>query len=294
MGGNLLANLAQDMQGRKAARAAEYLRELGVKDPAGFAKWLRDGGTPGIEQLTGASAGTFERQYRSALVRFVNQTIMKPTRAQKPKWASHPIGSLFFALMSFSYGFKKNVLDRTGRMGMRAFKEKDPTLLYPAFGLAGLFAVHTVIQQAREALLGGGREDDEEGLEFADLLEAMDRAGLFGAASPLLNAVFGLKYRRGVAESLMGPTVGRPADLITKVATLGTDGNSENTNTAERQAAGAIFDVVLEPALEAYGVTRFKGPIAAAIVWGSGNREGGALPPDRDIFIDAVAGAKEE
>lgn len=299
MGQHFISDLAREAQGRgrKAERAAEYLRELGVKDPAAFAKWLGNGGTPGIDQITGADASAEAQAYRTALVRFVNQTIMKPTRAQKPRWASHPVGSLFFALMSFSYGFKKNVLDRTGRMGVRAIKDKDPTLLYPAFGLAGLFAAHTVIQTAREAILGGGREDDEEGFQILDLVEAMDRAGLFGAASPLLNAVFGLKYRRGIAESLMGPTVGRPADLITKtIAATGGEalGNSPNTNSAERAAAAAIFDVVLEPALEAYGVTRLKGPLAAAVVWGTGNREGGVMPADRDIFIDAVAGPKPE
>ena len=62
----------------------------------------------------------------------------------------------------------------------------------------------------------------------------------------------------------------------------------------ERAAAGALYDVVLEPALEAYGVTRFKGPVAAASVWGSGNREGGVAPPDRDWFIEAAAGPKAE
>jgi proteasome lid subunit RPN8/RPN11 len=297
MGGHFLRDLAKDMQGRGAKRAAEYLTELGVKDPKAFADWLNATGSPTVESVTSAKAGAMEQQYRTALVRFANQTIMKPTRAEKPRWASHPVGSLFFALMSFSYGFKKNVLDRTGRMGVRAAKEGDPTLLYPAFGLAGLFAVHTTVQMAREALLGGGRENDEEGLEFADVLEALDRAGLFGAASPLLNAVFGLKYRRGLTESLVGPVVGRPLDAAGKVviATGGESlGNSPNTNSAERAAAGAIFDVVMEPALEAYGVTRLKGPLAAGSVWGTGNREGGVLPPDRDIFIEAVAGPKEE
>lgn len=295
MGGKFLRDLAFDMEGRNPARAAEYLRELGVKDPKAFSAWLRKGGAPSPESLLGQHASPMEQQYRGALLRFVNQTIMKPSRAEKPRWASSPTGALFFSLLSFSYGFKKNVLDRTGLMAMRAAKEGDPTLLYPAFGLAGLFAAHTVINNVlRQAIFGGGREDDEEGVSLIDWMEALDRAGLFGAASPLLNAIWGLKYRRGTMESMVGPVAGRPFDLLDKTVALATSGNSPNTNSAERAAAGALYDIVLEPALEAYGVTRLKGPLAAGVVWGSGNREGGIVPPDRDMFVDAVAGPKAD
>jgi hypothetical protein len=247
------------------------------------------------------------KEYRAALMRFVNQTIMKPSRAEKPGWASTPTGAMFFSLMSFSYGFKKNVLDRFGRMAVAQRNDRgqwrapewirngDPTLLYPAFGLAGLFTVHTLLQNVlRQAIFGGGREEDEEGVSAIDVMEAIDRAGLTGAASRPLNALWGLKYRTGILEAMMGPVVGRPAELIEKTFSLGTDANSPNTNTAERAAAGALYDVLLEPAAEAYGVVRLGRKPAAAVVWGSGNREGGALPSDRDWFIEAVAGPEED
>jgi len=294
MGQEFLYQLAADMASGKGKAATKYLNELGITDPKGFSRWLLDGGNPTPEELISNEASPMARQYRSAMLRFVNQTIMKPSRAEKPRWASHPVGGLFFALMSYSYGFKKNVLDRVGRMGVRAAKEGDPSLLYPAFGMAALFAMHTLINQPlRQALFGGGREEDEEGIQWLDVMEALDRAGFFGAASPLLNAVWGLKYRRGTMESLVGPTVGRPFELVDK--TLGVVGgnNSPNTNTAERAAAAAVYDMVIEPALEAYAVTRLRG-VSAPIVWGTGNREGGLVPPDRDIFIEAVAGPKEE
>lgn len=294
MGQEFIYQMARDVVAGKP-KSAKYLNELGVTDVRGFSRWLMDGGNPSPEELVTNEASANARAYRGALLRFVNQTIMKPTRAEKPKWASSPYGSLAFALMSYSYGFKKNVLDRVGRMGMRAIREGDPTLLYPAFGMAGLLAMHTVINQPiREALLGGGREEDEEGIQFLDMVEALDKAGLFGAASPLLNAMFGLKYRRGTMESLVGPTIGRPFELIDKTAGVAMSTNSEKTNNAERAAAAAIYDVVLEPAAEAYGVTRFKGYAAAGVVWGSGNREGGVLPSDREAFISALAGPKEE
>lgn len=293
MGQAFIRNNAEDVMGRNPKRAEEALRELGISDPKAFAEWLAQGGNPSVESLTAADASKMHREYRTALMRFVNQTIMKPTRAQKPRWASTPYGALVFSLMSFSYGFKKNVLDRTGRMTQKAWAEKDPSLLYPALGLAGLLAAHTVINNVlRQAIFGGGREDDEEGIDWVDVLEAVDRAGLTAAASRPLNAAFSLRYRQGIIESMMGPVIGRPADLLEKAWTLAFN-NSENTNTAERAAAGAIYDVVLEPALEAYGVSRLRGGAAAGTVWLTGNREGGALPPDRDFFVDAIAGPKE-
>lgn len=294
MGQAFIRNNAEDALLGKG-RADENLRELGIKNPKAFAQWLSNGGDISVDGLTSSKASPEQEQYRSALMRFVNQTIMKPTKAQKPRWASTPYGALIFSLMSFSYGFKKNVLDRTGRVVMKGIKEKDPTLLYPAFGLAGLLAAHTVINNVlRQAVFGGGREDDEEGIGMLDVAEAIDRAGLTGAASRPLNALWSLRYRQGIIEAMMGPVIGRPADLLEKTFSLATDANSDNTNTAERAAAGAVYDVVLEPALEAYGVTRFKKPLAAAVVWSSGNREGGALPADRDYFVDALAGEKPD
>lgn len=295
MGQEFMRQLALDMKTGKAASAKQYLNELGITDPAAFAKWLNAGGNPSVEQLLGQEADPMAQQYRAGLVRFVNQTIMKPSRAEKPRWSSHPVGGMFFALMSYSYGFKKNVLDRTGRMIVRSAKEGNPALLYPAFGMAGLFAAHTVINNVlRQAIFGGGREDDEEEITFVDWIEALDRAGMFGPASPLLNAIWGLKYRRGTMESLAGPVIGRPLDLVDKTVGLATDANSKNTNTAERAAAGALYDIILEPAVEAYGISRFGAPIAGGIVWGTGNREGGMFPADRDAFVEAVAGPKAE
>jgi hypothetical protein len=293
-----LRQMALDMDGGnpgKKQRAEGYLRELGVKDTSGFASELLNGGKPALDEITRHDAGGFAQAYRTAMLRFVNQTIMRPTRAQKPRWASHPLGGLFFSLMSYSYGFKKNVLDRAGRMTVKGVKEGDPSLLYPAFGLAALFAVHTAINSVlRPLAFGGGREDDEEGWDYQDTIQAVDRAGITGAASPLVNAVWGVKYKRGLAESFAGVPVGRPLDVATKMVELSHDTNSPNTNSAERKAAEAIYDVAVEPTLEAYGLSRLKGAGRAAAVWGTGNRDGGVFPSDREWFVSAVAGPKEE
>ena len=76
MGQAFIQNNAADMGGKKAKRAKraeEALRELGIKDPAKFAKWLSEGGDVSVDGLTSSDADTMQRQYRTALMRFVNQ-----------------------------------------------------------------------------------------------------------------------------------------------------------------------------------------------------------------------------
>jgi murein DD-endopeptidase MepM/ murein hydrolase activator NlpD len=292
MGQELLRQLSHDMTSkspRVARRAKRYLGELGIADPDAMAAKIREGGFD-VADVTRES-DKLAADYGTAVLRFVNQTIMRPTRAEKPTWANHPAGSLFFSLMSYSYGFKKNVLDRTGRLAVEAFKDKDPTLLMPAAGLGIMMAWQgTMDTVVRPAIFGGGPPDDETTPQAA--LRIVDRSGLTGPLSPLINAFTGARYRRGFLESLAGPVVGRPGDMITKVGELALN-NSPNTNSAERAMAGAVYDNMLEPAIDGLAAARLLGKTRTAVVMGTGNREGGALPGDRDLFMDAVAGEKE-
>jgi hypothetical protein len=83
--------------------------------------------------------------------------------------------------------------------------------------------------------------------------------------------------------------VGQAADAAGGLAI----GNSKNTNTAERKAAGLLYDLAIDPAANAFGAKYVKGAAGTAIILGTGNKAGGALPGDRDAFIDAVAGEKK-
>jgi hypothetical protein len=67
-------------------------------------------------------------------------------------------------------------------------------------------------------------------------------------------------------------------------------GNSDNTNTAERKAAGLLYDLAIDPALNVFGAKYLRGAAGTATIMGTGNKEGGVLPGDRDAFVDAVAG----
>jgi hypothetical protein len=294
MGRNLLDTWAADLESPNARvrkRAEQYLRELGVSDVAAFGKAVRDGGfTPEQVLADKGLAG----EYGTALLRLTNQTIMMPSRAEKPTWAAHPVGSLVFSLMSYSYGFKKNVLDRSARMGKQAVAEGDPTLLLPAMGLLILIAFQGLNDTFLRPFLFGSSYDFDSETPTEAAMRIIDRSGVTGGFSPILNAIKGVRYDRSLAESLSGPVVGTMAQAGNRLIEPFTNRNSRNTNTAERNAAAAIYDAVLDPVIDGIAAARLRGAARTAAILGTGNREGGVAPSDRAAFVDAFGGEEEE
>ena len=294
MGRKLITDLCYDMvspRPRTRVRAKQYLKELGISDPKAFGEQFRKQ-EPLREDVLGDKPG-MAADYRTALYRFVQQTMMQPSRAEKPTWAQHPVGSLFFSLSGYSYAFKKNVLDRAARMTVQAVKEGDPHLLGPAFGLSvlvGLQALNT--RYLIPNVFGSGYDFDSETTPQM-MLRVADRSGMTGAASPLVNAVQGVKYRRSLMESLSGPIFGSLFNAGQKGVELGW-ANSPETNTAERNAAGALFDTVVAPAIAVTAATRAVGVAGTAAIYGSSGKPGGVLPSAREKFIETVAGKKEQ
>jgi two-component sensor histidine kinase len=295
MGRKFVSDLAHDLKSPKArtrSRASFYLKELGIKDPEAFGSQLR-ASEPKMQDVLEDRDG-IASEYGTALNRFVNQTIMVPSRAEKPTWAGHPVGSLFFSLMSYSYGFKKNVLDRGGRLGIEAFKQKDPALLLPALGLSVMAAFQGLNDTYLRPAIFGSNYDFSKETPTEMMLRVSDRAGLTGALSPFVNAIKAVKYDRSVLESMSGPVVGSLGSAVQKVAIEPfTDRNSPNTNTAERNAAIAFYDAVIDPMTDAFAASRLKGAVRSGVILGTGDKKGGLLFADKDMAIDAMAGEKE-
>lgn len=295
MGRKFLDTLAGDLSSKDARtrnRAGRYLAELGIADGKTFADWMAKGGAT-IDAVR-ADKDPMAQAYGTALMRFVNQTIMSPDRSVKPAYANHPVGSLFYSLMSFSFGFKKNVLDRALRTGRAAVKERDPMLLAPAAGLAILALWTDIVDKQVRGRVRGNMEryEKEDGIDTT--LRVLDRSGMTGVLSPLVNAVQGVRYNRDLPTSLAGPIIGDIADKTQKIAIDPIVKNSANTNTTERAQALAVYDALIEPALDATGARYLRGAAATAGILATGNREGGVLPGDRDAFVDAVAGEKKK
>jgi murein DD-endopeptidase MepM/ murein hydrolase activator NlpD len=293
MGRQYLDTLAGDLRSESARvrqRAAFYLRELGVKDADAFGTAVRGGNLKPGDLHTGKGAAG---EYGTALVRFVNQTVMMPSRAEKPTWAGHPVGSLAFSLLSYSYGFKKNVLDRTARLAVKGAKEKDATMLAPAFGLTVLAGFAALNDTYLRPALFGSNYDFENETPTDMALRVADRAGILGGASPIVNAFRGLKYDRSLAEAASGAAIGRAFQATERVGNAAFGRNSGNTATAERNAAAAVYDTVIEPGLDAIAAGRLKGAVRSAAIFGTGNNGKGLLPGDKEAFVSTVGGEPE-
>jgi hypothetical protein len=66
--------------------------------------------------------------------------------------------------------------------------------------------------------------------------------------------------------------------------------NGTEGNGAERGAAGALYDLFIEPAVDAAAVATVGGKVATGVVYASGSRPGSIFPQDREAFIDGMAG----
>jgi hypothetical protein len=296
-GARFIRELVDDLNesGTTAKRAARYLRELGVSDVDAFAKWVRSqdiGSKAPPKAHDPFRMAKEEEEFVKAVFRFANDVALAPSRVQRPVYASHPVGSLFYGLMSFLYAFKSRILNRWGRLAKGAMQERDPMMLAPvAVGLPALLMASKVVLESRMALFGTNRDEEEDPL--TEMVRLLDYSGLLAAASPLVNAIFSVRYQRSVLESLSGSVVGSLSEGARKAAGLFVN-NSPDTNTAERAAAGALYDLIVEPAMDALAVSYLRAPVAAPIVVASGTKKGGNLPSDREAFIEALAGPEKK
>ena len=268
--------------------AARYLREIGVSDAnmKGFTEWVgkTNDGMPSVGDFQGAHGTT----YRTALHRFVEQSIMVPTKGTKPGWMNSPQGAVIGQLNSFNYAFYENVVKRNMKLAKGAWTEKDMTkverirMAYPLLSMPALVAVAYAIGEMRDEVLGDpDRRKTETGGE--KILKAASRGAPIAPLDPFLNFYTAAKYQRSAAQSFAGPGLGSMLSGMDAARNL-TANNKDTTNTAERQAARAFWGTLIEPSLQ-LGLSAFPVAPAYAImtqVVGSGGAQ--------SAFVDAVAG----
>jgi hypothetical protein len=293
---NVLAGDLSSSDARTARRAERALAELGITDHAAFANFIAArAGKVRFAEIDGDNG--MAATWTTAVNRMTNQTVMNPTRAVKPLWANHPLGSLLYGLMSYTFAFKKNVLDRAGAMAGRAVTERDPVLLAPLLIGLPILAAFTYINDTyvRPTLFGSTYDYANETTPVA-MLRTADRASLLGALSPVSNVIFGTKYNRSLTEAFTGSFVGSGLQGVEKIAIKPAQAAMKGTETngAARGSAGALYDLVVEPLMDGAMVGTVGGKLATGVVYASGSRPGSIFPSDREAFVEAMAGPEEK
>lgn len=251
--------------------AARWLSELGIpeKDVPALSTWLSsdDGRLPFSELLSSKKEAV---QYRTALQRFVDESIQNPTAADRPQWANHPYGKLAYGITSFMFSFTRNVLIRTGRetgeglLGKGYSMQDRARLLAPALGLGVLTAAQSQVSEFREMLLNPGASDEKS--KTQKVIQNLSRAGAFGNLDPLINVAMSARYNRDLTSTLTGPYLTAYLDSVAKM-TVGLipkewgGPNTPNTNNAEWQAAKAAYEMIAAPSIAAAASYLPGGPI---------------------------------
>jgi hypothetical protein len=248
------------VRGEQDALAARALAEVGMDaDTAKTVRaWLnKHDGRPPIAEMVGDTPAA--NAYRTAVNRFVNESVINPMAIDRPTGAGerHPMAQLAYGIMSFQYAFTRNVLFRTFKQGGAAVAgsgmslQERATLLIPTAGLMMLAAAQFGQSKVRDAIFN--RQAKQERPPFVDTVLALDRAGLFGNLSPLVNLVTSARYERDASGAMVGPYVGnmlrQAGDIALGPIPQGIGGpNSPNTNNAEWAAVRAGWSLIVAPA----------------------------------------------
>ena len=100
---------AKTGSGLSKARSIRYLKELNNISPDVALKWEKNGFS--FDSLSAQES----REMRLALARFVDESIVRPSAAERPVWASDPRYALIWQLKSFFYAYGKNILGGVAR-----------------------------------------------------------------------------------------------------------------------------------------------------------------------------------
>lgn len=278
-----------------------FLGELGIPADrrAAFSQWVlsHKDGLPTAADLREAPKDLRE-MYGTAVNRFVDQSIMRPSNATKPRWATgNELGKMAFQLMSYTWAFQKNVINRPFRL----MTDKELSIMEKARVTAPvlalmplLYGMQALLDYPREAIVGMSEDRKKPerpvvvgGVEIPQsILKALSRSGLTGKLDPLLNMLTGAKYGRDIATSALGPVMGSMVGSAVDVGVNAIVRNSDKTNTTERKVADTIYNTAIEPMVNL--ALTYVQPHAFWAV--AGARQFFGAPRVRQEFTDAVAG----
>lgn len=247
--------LALDVaSGERAALSTKLLTELGVKDHAEFSQWaLRqsEGRPTAADTRDGGAHG---QTYRTAVMRFVNQTIMRPSPQTQTRFSQHPVGALVQQLQSFNYSFTNNVLGRLKNLAVESIRPGSGlngmerlSAWAPAAGMLPLMAISAAVSEGRDEVYRDPKAKPMK--DWEKQLRVVSRSGLTGALDPYINLMTSARYRTEAASIMGGPVAGKIMhDGVDAIREYASPNNSDKTNAAERKLAQSFYDLVVAPA----------------------------------------------
>ena len=172
-------------------------------------------------------------QVKTALGRFVDESIVRPNAAERPVWASDPHYAIIWQLKSFYYAYGKNIMGGMFREGKTRYQETGNILpaLYPLFFGAALIMPLTMLGwDIRERFKIGlaymlpGIDPNDPGVNYRASknmstgrywFEVLDRSGMMGSAALALPLVMEEKqYGKGPLIPILGPGAEKAYDLL--------------------------------------------------------------------------------
>jgi len=258
------------------------LNELGIAESvrADLLDWMEGiNGMPKPADLYGPDGAMHEAAeiYSRAMYRLINEGITNPLKTDRTMAANNPYLASMYGIMSFIDGFTRNYIIRNAVRGINpddsAVKKTgkfvaNNAMSIPAWGV--IFMGHLLSTTLRELLLNGDKweEKKEEGKLVEWLLErAFYRTGVTGRFDPIVQLYTGVKYDRDLTTLTAGAYLGSHLQEAQNILEVVGGRNSPNTNTAEFNAARALYRLTVQPAAEAL-VTGF-GPGGPISIWAS-------------------------
>ena len=152
--------------------------------------------------------------YVNALSRASRMAIQDPQPGVRPLYAEHPLGRIVFAITSFIFSFQRNVIIKSAKSIVRDAADNGKlrateycTCKNWYSGCDALCGALVRESAPRGSIKQQDRwdEKEDEGELVSYLLNlGFSRAGYYGAFDPLVNGIYGLKYSRDLANSVVG------------------------------------------------------------------------------------------
>jgi hypothetical protein len=187
-----------DGSGKHSAR---YNKELGLKpgDIEAFGDF--------VKMKTGDSDR--DARIHNAMLRFVDESILRPDPSQRPLWASDPNYMLISQYKSFTYAFQSTILKRIGH----EFREGNYEPLLLALAYVPMMLATELLREFLQYGEDGNPNRDNWGVaEYAAY--SAKRTGLLGPKEFLTDAVADPTYGRLPGTSFLGPSAAQAREVL--------------------------------------------------------------------------------